>query len=145
MLFEAALNGKTVNLTGNLDLPHTLTYIRDFARALLVLSQNEVAYGRTWHVPSAETLSQNQFLKLVETEIGQPIKVRPAGKMILRIVGLFNPAAGEVVEMMYEFEEPFIVDHSQFADAFGAHVTPHEEAVRETVAWYQNRAELVLA
>ncbi|MCA9919046.1 MAG: NAD-dependent epimerase/dehydratase family protein, partial [Anaerolineales bacterium] len=105
MLFEAALKGKTVNATGNLNLPHTLTYIRDFARALVILGENEQAYGRTWHVPSAETITQNQFIRLVEAEIGQPIKVRPAGKIILRIVGLFNPAAGEVVEMMYEFEE----------------------------------------
>jgi nucleoside-diphosphate-sugar epimerase len=145
MLFEAALHGKTVNMTGNLDLPHTLTYIRDFARALVTLSKNEVAYGRTWHVPSAETLTQTQFIKLVEAEIGQPIKVRTAGKWILRLIGLFNPAAGEVVEMMYEFEEPFIVDHTQFADAFGIQVTPHEQAIRETVAWYQNQGQAVLA
>jgi nucleoside-diphosphate-sugar epimerase len=145
MLFEAALHGKTVNLTGNLDLPHTLTYIRDFARALVTLSQNEMAYGRTWHVPSAETLTQNQFLKLVEAEIGRPIKVRTGGKLILRLIGLFNPVAGEVVEMMYEFDEPFIVDHSQFAAAFGAYVTPHKQAIQETVAWYQTLGELVAA
>lgn len=145
MLFEAALHGKTVNLTGNLNLPHTLTYIRDFARALVTLSQNEAAYGRTWHVPSAETVSQNQFIRLVEAEIGQPIKVRTAGKMILRLIGLFNPAAGEVVEMMYEFDEPFIVDHSQFAATFGVQVTPHAQAIGETVAWYQNQGELVAA
>lgn len=145
MLFEAALHGKTVNMTGNLDLPHTLTYIRDFARALVTLSQNEVAYGRIWHVPSAETLTQTQFINLVEAEIGQPIKVRTTGKWILRLLGLFNQAVGEVVEMMYEFEEPFIVDHTQFADAFGDRVTPHEQAIRETVAWYQNQGQAVLA
>lgn len=145
MLFEAALHGKTVNLTGSLDLPHTLTYIRDFARALVTLSQHDEAYGRIWHVPSAETLTQNEFLKLVEAEIGQPIKVRTAGKMILRLIGLFNPAAGEVVEMMYEFNEPFIVDHSQFAAAFGVQVTPHAQAIRETLVWYQNEGELVAA
>ena len=137
MLFEAALQGKTVNMTGKLDLPHTLTYIRDFANALVNLSVQDAAYGRTWHVPSAETVTQNQFIKLVEAEISQPIKVRTAGKFILRLVGLFNPAAGEVVEMMYEFEEPFVVDHTQYAAAFGAKVTSHEQAIRETVAWYK--------
>lgn len=137
MLFEAALQGKTVNLTGNLNLPHTITYIRDFARALVTLSEHEVAYGRTWHIPSAETVTQAQFIKLVEAEIGRPIRVRTAGKWILRLIGLFNPAAGEVVEMLYEFNEPFVVDHSQYAAVFGAAVTPHPQAIRETVAWYQ--------
>ncbi|WP_420631008.1 NAD-dependent epimerase/dehydratase family protein [Candidatus Leptofilum sp.] len=139
MLFAAAMQGKTVNLVGNLDLPHTLTYIRDFARALVTLSENEAAYGRAWHVPSAKTLTQNQFIKLVEAEIGRPIKVRTAGKLIMRLLGIFNPAAGEVVEMMYEFEEPFVVDHSQFAAAFGTQITPHKQAIQETVAWYRQQ------
>lgn len=137
MLFEAALQGKTVNLTGNLNLPHTISYIRDFARALVTLSEHEVAYGRTWHIPSAETMTQTQFIKLVEAEIGRPIRVRTAGKWILRLIGLFNPAAGEVVEMLYEFNEPFVVDHGQYAAVFGAAVTPHPQAIHETVAWYQ--------
>lgn len=142
MLFEAALLGKTANLTGNLDLPHTLTYIRDFARALVTLSEQEAAYGRSWHVPSAPTMTTRQFIRLVEQEIGQDIQVRTAGKWILRLLGLFNPAAGEVVEMMYEFEEPFVVDHTQFAQAFGSQITPHVQAIRETVAWYRQQLNL---
>ena len=145
MLFEAALQDKTVNLTGDLNLPHTITYIRDFARALVTLSEHEAAYGRTWHIPSAETLTQTDFIKLVEAEVGRPIQVRAAGKWILRLIGLFNPAAGEVVEMMYEFNEPFVVDHGQYAAVFGAKVTPHEQAIRETVAWYQRQGEQVPA
>jgi nucleoside-diphosphate-sugar epimerase len=139
MLFGAALSGKTVNMAGDIDLPHTLTYIRDFARALVTLSQQDDACGRAWHVPSAETVTTGQFIKLIEREIGRPIQVRTAGKNLMRVVGLFNRDVREVVEMMYEFEEPFIVDHSRFVAAFGNGVTPHEEAIRETVAWYRDR------
>jgi len=145
MLFEAALAGKTANLTGDLDQPHTLTYIRDFARALVTLSQHDEAYGRFWHVPNAETITPRQFMQLVEAELGHPVKVRTAGKLIMRLVGLFNPAAGEVVEMMYEFEEPFVVDHSRFAATFGSEVTPHEAAIRETVNWYRQHLNLAVA
>lgn len=123
--FGAALAGKTANLAGDLTLPHTYTYIRDFARGLVTLSEH------------AETLTTEQFIKRVEAEIGQPIKVRTAGHFLLSLVGLFNPAAGEIVEMLYEFEQPFVVDHSKFAAAFGANPTPHGEAIRETVAWYR--------
>ena len=38
---------------------------------------------------------------------------------------------------MYEFEEPYIVDHSQFEAAFGANPTPMDQAIAETVAWYR--------
>lgn len=137
MVFEAALDGKPVNMIGKIDLPHTLTYIRDFARALVTLSAHEDAYGRIWHVPSAETISLKQFLGIVENEVGQPVKTRVASKTMLRMLGLFNPTVKEMVEIFYEFDEPFVVDHSRFAQTFGVTVTPHETAVRETIAWYR--------
>lgn len=140
ILFGDALAGKTVNLAGNIDQPHTLTYIRDFARALVTLSQQDEAYGQAWHVPSAKTITMRQFIQLVEKEIDRPIRVRTAGKTMMRFIGLFNPIVRETVEMMYEFEEPFIVDHSRFESNFGNGVTPHAAAIQETVAWYRDYA-----
>ena len=35
--------------------------------------------------------------------------------------------------MLYQFEEPFIVDHTRFEKTFGSHATPLKEAIRETV------------
>ena len=141
ILFAAALQGKTANLIGNLALPHTYTYIRDFARALITLSQHPAAYGRAWHVPNDATLSTHQFINLLAEVIGRPVKTRTVGKLGLTLVGLFQPVVREFKEMLYEFEEPYVVDHSQFAAAFGANVTPHTQAIRETVQWYQNRAQ----
>ena len=140
MVFGAALEGKTVNLAGDIDLPHTLTYIRDFAHALVTLSEHDEAYGQAWHVPSAETITTRQFVSLIEEEIGRPVQTRSAGKNMMRFIGLFNPNVREIVEIMYEFEEPFVVDHSRYAAAFGNGVTPHEQAIKETVAWYREHA-----
>ena len=47
----------------------------------------------------------------------------------------------EMIEMLYEFEEPFVVDHSRFARAFGDHATPLREAVRQTVRWYKKHPD----
>lgn len=121
----------------DIDLPHTLTYIRDFARALVTLGEHEEAYGRAWHVPSAETITPRQFVSLIEEEIGQPVPTRSAGKNMIRLIGLFNPNVHEIVEIMYEFEEPFVVDHSRYVAAFSNGVTPHKQAIKETVAWYR--------
>ncbi len=139
MLFEAAIEGKAANMMGNLDLPHTLTYIRDFARSLIFLSQQKDAYGHVWHIPNNETGTLNEFIGLLEQEVKKPVKVRKNGKMMLRLVGLFNPAVNEMVEMLYEFEEPFIIDHDRFENAYGnKFITPHHIAIQETVAWYKN-------
>jgi nucleoside-diphosphate-sugar epimerase len=45
----------------------------------------------------------------------------------------------ELIEMLYEFEEPFVVDHSKFEQAFGEHATRLEEAIGETVRWYRSK------
>jgi hypothetical protein len=39
--------------------------------------------------------------------------------------------------MLYEFEEPFVVDHSDFERAFGMSATPLRQAIGETVRWYR--------
>ena len=41
--------------------------------------------------------------------------------------------------MLYEFEEPFVVDHSKFERAFGEQATPLKEAIGETVRWYRSK------
>lgn len=139
VVFQAVLEGKAVNVIGDPDAPHTYTYIRDFARGLVTLSEHEEAFGRAWHVPSSPTMTTRQFVKLVGEAAGKPVKLRAAGKTTLRLVGLFQPDVREFVEMYYEFAEPFIVDDSQFRSAFGNGVTPHEQAIRETVAWYRGK------
>jgi nucleoside-diphosphate-sugar epimerase len=137
-----ALKGKTASLGGKLDLPHTYTYIEDFGKALVILGEREEALGQVWHVPSPPTLTQRQLMTLFFQEIGMPPKMSGMGKLMLSIGGLFVPEARESVEMMYEFDKPFVVDHSKFARAFGDHATPHIDAVRETIAWYRSHFNL---
>lgn len=137
MLFGAALSGKPVNALGNPDLPHTLTYIRDFGRALVILSEHDAAFGRAWHVPNDTTITIREFTVKVAGEIGQPVRLRPVNRLMVSALGLFVPAIREVKEMMYGFEQPYIVDDGEFRAAFGNGVTPHDQAIRETVAWYE--------
>ena len=139
MFFAAALAGKTANLLGDIDAPHTYTYIRDFGRALVTLSENDRALGRVWHVPSAPTLTTRQMVERVEAALGRPVKVRPAGRLMVGLLGLFNPMVREVREMMYQWEQPYVMDHTRFEQAFGADPTPHETAIEETLAWYRRR------
>lgn len=139
MFFEATLAGKTANLLGNLDLPHTYTYIKDFARALVTLGEGDEALGQAWHVPNAETLTTRQMIGLVEAELGRTIKVRAAGRLMVSILGLFNPLLAEMKEMMYEWEEPYVVNDRRYRQVFGGETTPHRQAIAETVAWYKQR------
>lgn len=137
-VFYPALAGKTVSFAGKLDLPHTATYIEDFGKALVILGERDEALGQAWHVPNDQPhISQGEFARLVFTEAGLPPKVSAMGKTMMRLGGLFIPAAREVVEMMYEFEKPFVVDSSKFEQAFGMKATPIQDAIKTTVAWYR--------
>jgi nucleoside-diphosphate-sugar epimerase len=135
--FGPLVAGKAAQAVGNPDLPHALTYIEDFGRALVTLGERDEALGQAWHVPNPPTITIRQLAGLAGEVLGRTPKVQAVGALMLRLVGLFIPEAGESVEMMYEFTKPFLVDHSRFERAFGATVTPHAEAVRRTVAWYQ--------
>lgn len=137
IFFGPALAGGTINVIGDPDLPHTYTYIRDFARGLVTLSEHEEAFGRAWHVPSGPTVSTREFAQLVSEQTGQEVKLRTAGAFMLSILGLFSPDIREMREMLYEFDEPFVMDDSDFRDAFPTEVTPHDVAIAETLDWYR--------
>lgn len=137
--FYPLLNGKPAQLVGNIDAPHTHTYIADFGKALVILGERDEADGQAWHVPNDNPrATQREMVKMIAEEMGIEPKINVMGKTMMWIGGLFIPEAREMVEMMYEFEEPFIVDSSKFENTFGMKATPMREAIKKTVAWYKS-------
>lgn len=138
MVLAPALAGKTANAVGNLDMPHTFTYIDDFAKAVVTLGTRDDALGKVWHTPNAPAPTSRQMLELIYEEAGQTPNYRSAPGLLLSIMGLFNPVIRELKEMLYQFEIPFIVDHGEYDRVFGDVMpTPPAEGVRQTVAWYR--------
>jgi hypothetical protein len=45
-----------------------------------------------------------------------------------------------MVEMTYQFDQPFVLDTSKYTAVFGGSGTPLLEAITDTVAWFQRRA-----
>ncbi|AGH81486.1 NAD-dependent epimerase/dehydratase [Psychromonas sp. CNPT3] len=141
-VFKNALLQKPLNVLGNIELAHSYTYIKDFARALVILSDQDQALGEIWHIPNAPTISTKALLDCVQTELGQNIKVRATGKKMLSVLGLFNPMLKELKEMMYAWDQPYIVEHNKFQNAFSMPVTSTEIAIQETLAWYREHYNL---
>lgn len=140
--FYPLLNGKPASLLGDVDVPHTHTYIPDFGKALVILGERDEADGRPWHVPNdSPCISQREMLTMIAQEMGIEPKFSAMGRTMMWIGGLFIPVAKETVEMMYEFEKPFIVDSSRFETTFGMKATPMKLAIRETVDWYKGHPQ----
>ena len=138
-VFGRAAEGKSaqVQVAGDPNQPHTYTYVADIGKGLVLLGEREEALGQAWHLPSPETLTTRRFVEMIFEEVGKPARIQAAPKILLRAIGLFNPGIRETIEMLYEFEEPFVVDHSKFDRAFGEHATPLRESIRGTVRWYR--------
>ena len=139
-LMKPALRGKQARWLGSLDQPHTLNYLEDMGRALVTLGERAEADGQVWHLPTAEPLTGRQFLTLVYEAAGLAPKMGVASRPMIRVVGVFNPLVRELNETLYQFERPFVSDASKFQSVFGPfEPTPHRDAVRRTVDWFQHR------
>jgi nucleoside-diphosphate-sugar epimerase len=138
-VFGNAVAGKRADVIGNPDLPHTYSYIPDIAAGLATLGTDERAVGGVWHLPGPETVTTREILELVAGDVGHPVGVRSLPKLAVRALGLFNPTIRELVELSYEFDEPFVLDTTKYESTFGAAGTPLSTAISATVAWYQNR------
>ncbi len=136
--FYPLLNGKSAQLIGNIDVPHTHTYIPDFGKALVILGEQTKADGQVWHIPNdTPRITQREMVMMIAKEAGVEPKMSAMGKLMMWTGGLFIPEAKETLEMMYEFDKPFIVDSSKFEKTFGMKATPIREAIRATVEWYK--------
>ena len=138
-VFGNAVAGKNADFIGNPDLPHTYSYIPDIAAGLATLGTDERAIGGVWHLPGPETVTTRALLELVAVDVGHPVGVRALPKLAVRALGLFNPTIRELVELSYEFEQPFVLDTSKYESTFGTSATPLKAAVTATVDWYRDR------
>jgi nucleoside-diphosphate-sugar epimerase len=130
-----ALEGKAINLLGRMDQPHSFSYIADFGKLLAALGTHDEALGQIWFTPSPAPVTQNELVEIMEEELGHKVKVLAAGKMMLSFIGLFNPTVRESVEMLYEWDKPFIMDSSKAEKVFGWKGTSLNDAMRATIEW----------
>jgi hypothetical protein len=65
-----------------------------------------------------------------------PVKYRVLGRPVVRIVGWFKPVVGEIYEMLYQNDSPYLFDLSKYTRAFGFQGTAYTEGIRATAASY---------
>jgi nucleoside-diphosphate-sugar epimerase len=136
-IFTGALKSKALSWPGKLDAPHDLVYIRDAAKAAVLLAES--GEKGEWHVAGAGAIAGEQFLNLVQDEAGSPQKCRTLPGWAVGLAGLFDKEAKEFHELLYEFEYPLILDENKFKKRFPAYAaTPHTEAVKETLRWFRD-------
>jgi nucleoside-diphosphate-sugar epimerase len=142
-IFLPALKGKTIQLLGKADVPHSFSYVPDAGKAMAILGTSEKSWGQVWIPPVMPVITQHEFASKVWSAAEQPgkAKVTLLKKWMLGLVGLFNSGSRETVEMFYEFEKSYVVDSSKFEKTFGVKATPLDEAIARTLEHYQTQLD----
>ncbi|WP_069169872.1 NAD-dependent epimerase/dehydratase family protein [Streptomyces griseus] len=134
-VFPAALTGGEVPALGDIDLPHSYTYIGDVATGLATLGEHPEGDGRVWHLPTAPALTTRRILSMIEERVGRPLDVTVVPEP--RPFGPFDEVfMAEYAEMFYQHTEEQTVDSSAIEEAFGLTPTPLAETLDATLAWY---------
>jgi len=132
--FGPLAKGKAAAVVGDPDRLHTYTYVADYGEALVRLSETPRTWGRAWHVPNSPTITTRAFAARAAAIAGTGPRLRRLARWQLRLIGTVLPAVREMVEMLYEFEEDWVVDSSAYTAALGDHVTPLDAALAATIA-----------
>jgi nucleoside-diphosphate-sugar epimerase len=130
------LAGKSGQVFVDPDTPHTYHYIPDVAAGLEALGRaDDSAYGRAWMLPCAPAVTTRDLVAHFGRALGREVKLDVMPRWIFGVLSPFVPIFREFDEMLYQWEEPFIVDDRRFREAFGISATPLDAAARQTVAW----------
>ena len=136
--WRPVLAGKKARSPVDPDAVHTYHYIPDVAAGLARLgSAQEDALGRAWMLPCQRAGSMRELIDRFAKALGRRIPVGRLPRPLLGAAGLFVPLIRELNEMLYQWDEPFVVDDRRFRERFAVQPVPADTAARETVAWAQ--------
>jgi nucleoside-diphosphate-sugar epimerase len=138
-MFKAAVKGGTADMLGPIDTPHEYVFVPDVGPVALDLAAKPEACGKWWNFAGAGVTSQKKLAEMAFALTGKPMKVRVAGKTMVRVIGLFKPFMRELVEMHYLQTTPVLMDDSALSSLLGdIKKTSYEEGVRQSVEYLKN-------
>ncbi len=130
------LSGKTAYSPFPLDAVHTYHYIPDVAAGLATLgAAGADAYGRPWMLPCTAPCTLRDIVARLASRLHRPLPVAQVPRWIVKTAALVVPLMRELEEMLYQWDEPFVVDDSRFRRTFSLHPADVTDAANETVDW----------
>lgn len=137
LVFDPYAKHQTASWLVNDAVPHSLTYTPDAARAVLALAESDTAWNQTWHLPTTpHPPTGREFITMAAEAMQVAPKYRVLSRPMIRVYGWFKPVVGELHEMLYQNDAPYLFDSSKYARAFGFSGTPYADGIRATAASY---------
>jgi nucleoside-diphosphate-sugar epimerase len=133
--WRPAIAGKRGRVLVDPDAIHTYHYIPDVAVGLATLGTAGDAYGRPWMLPCAPTETMRALVARFSRELGREIRLMTMPRTVLKTLALVVPLLREIDEMLYQWQEPFVINDRHFRERFEQAPEDLQRAAADTVAW----------
>ena len=134
--WRPAIAGKRGRVLVDPDAIHTYHYIPDVALGLATLgTAGDDAYGRPWMLPCAPAETMRALVARFSRELGREIRLMTMPRTVLKTLALVVPFLREIDEMVYQWQEPFVINDKRFRERFGQGPEDVQRAAADTVAW----------
>ena len=133
------VKGKKIQLIGAIDQLHSWTDPEDVAQLMIVVGQDERAWGKPWHVPSNEPKTQLQVVQDISSALGVAApSVSSVPLAMQKLIGIFNPVIKELLNSNYQFDKPFIMSDANTRNTFGLTPKNWDKVIGDLISAYKN-------
>jgi len=134
MPLRDAVDGKPMNWIGGVDVERDYIYVPDAMRIVADLLASETAYGDDWLVPGSGPISARRVAGILTDILGHAVKIRAAGPLVLRLIGLFNRDLRGFMQVVPTYVRPIRYDGAKLEGLLGpTRRTSYEDGLAETV------------
>ena len=123
--------GKRPFLVGDPDQPHAFSHRDDVVNALvnLALAESDVE-GRVFHAPVVH-VAPRTLLSALTRALGVEARPLVTPAWMLRLLGVFSKPMRGMVEMLPQWQNPYLVDDSAYCERFGVQATSLADGVAQ--------------
>jgi nucleoside-diphosphate-sugar epimerase len=140
-LFGNAVNSKPMETFGRPDVAHQWSFMPDLARVGVELLDHRAGLApfEIFHFPGHVCFPASTFMTAIAQEAGQPdLAVRTLPWWAVRLIGLWDSNARELLELRYLWDEGVILGDTKISRHLpNWRGTPLREAIRLTLAHYE--------
>lgn len=128
---ERMLTGKQPQSIFRKGINHTYAYTTDNGRALVALALDNSTYGQVWHLPVGRPITFDEIVYIFNKVMDTNYKISYLPRILLPFLSIFVGTLNEVREMLYQFDDEYVMSFEKFQKHFpDFKVTSYEEGVK---------------
>ena len=134
MVYDNLAKGKAAQWLCKTDVPHTTGFTPDLAKGTAILGNSSESFNQIWNLPAPkEAPTAIEWVQLFVDEMGGKTNIQSLPSWAIKLLGVFVPILGEIYEMRYQYDRPYVFDSSKFVNRFNYTPVSNREAVKFTV------------